>query len=200
MNLYPVLSDVPGHKEGGIEFCGLRMSQNQNGPIAVDAVLKTSGPFKRIIEIGTGSGGLSALFALYAIQQQVQFVTYDIKPCRNRVLTALGVDFRQKSCWDAKSEIAAQIQCRSRTLLFCDGGDKVREFNTFAPYLMPGDVIMAHDYAVTREDWNDHLRGSVWDWCEITFPDIQATCEACGFIPMQAYLCRLAAMCAWRRQ
>ncbi len=200
MKLRPVLNDVPGHEEGGIEFCGLRMSQNQNGPIAIDAVLKTSGPFARILEIGTGSGGLSALFALYALQQQAQFTTYDVKPCRNRVLAALGVDFRRTSCWDAGAEIAAFIQDGGRTLLFCDGGDKVREFNIFAQYLKPGDVIMAHDYAVTRDEWNEHLRENVWDWCEITFPDIQATCEACNLISMQTVLCGLAAMCAWRKQ
>ena len=199
MNLRPILDNVPGHEEGSIEFCGLRMSQNQNGPIAIDTVMKTAGPFRRIIEIGTGSGGLSILFALYAIHQQAQFVTYDIKPCRNRVLTALGVDFRQKSCWEAETEIATFIQSQGRTLLFCDGGNKIREFNVFAPHLKPGDVIMAHDYAVSRDEWNEHLRGSVWDWCEITFVDIRAACEKCDLVPVEAFICSLAAMCAWKK-
>ena len=34
---------------------------------------------------------------------------------------------------------------KGKILLYCDNGKKIDEFNTYAKYLKPGDVIMTHD-------------------------------------------------------
>ena len=35
-----------------------------------------------------------------------------------------------------------------QALIYCDNGNKVGEFSTYAPLLKHGDIIMAHDYGV----------------------------------------------------
>jgi hypothetical protein len=60
------------------------------------------------------------------------------------------------------------------TVLLCDGGDKRREFETFAPLLKPGDIIGAHDL---------HRGDQYWGWSEITEADVQDTCGRHGLVP-----------------
>ena len=45
------------------------------------------------------------------------------------------------------------------TFFFCDGGDKKREFNFYAPLLSSGSVIVAHDYGM--EVLPEHIQGTV---------------------------------------
>ena len=53
--------------------------------------------------------------------------------------------------------IKTNIQKEGKTLLFCDGGDKKCEFNTFSPFLKDGDFIMLHDYAHDKEFFNREI-------------------------------------------
>ena len=147
---------LEGAYAGGITFFGLPMQQNILAPLSLDNLIKTVCP-ARIIEIGTALGGLSVLFRLC----NAEFVTYDIEDVRfdKGLFDSLGIDFRLADCFEREKEIADLIQKEGTTLLFCDGGDKPKEFKTFARYLKPGDVICAHDYA--PED------PTFWRWEEI---------------------------------
>ena len=53
---------------------------------------------------------------------------------------------RRKDIFENADEIIVLIQKPGITVLFCDGGNKVREFKTFAPHLKKGDIIAVHDW------------------------------------------------------
>jgi len=63
------------------------------------------------------------------------------------------------------------------TLVLCDGGSKVNEFIILSKYLKSGDIIMAHDYVDTKENFLENYRDKIWNWREIGEEDIKETCE-----------------------
>lgn len=120
-----------------------------------------------IIEIGTGTGGFTNLLGIQAWNSGAFVHTFDIDPSPTNALSAiLPIIFYREDCFGAEQKIAELINSPGRTYLLCDGGDKPREFNTFAKYLKPGDIIAAHDYFTDVEHW--------W-WNEITNEDVAAT-------------------------
>ncbi len=126
-------------------------------------LLLNKGSFKRIIELGTWQGALSLYFALYSIEQNMDFYTYDNKdyyPSPLKKFINFDQYFQRLDIFSYEHMIAGLISKPERTLLFCDNGNKIREFNTFAPYLKSNDIIGVHD----------------WD-AEISLEDIKETCE-----------------------
>ena len=63
------------------------------------------------------------------------------------------------------------------TIVFCDGGDKVKEFNLLSDFIKVGDIIMAHDFAVDRNYFDQYIYKKVWNWLEITESDIKSACD-----------------------
>jgi hypothetical protein len=128
----------------------------------------------QIIEIGTASGGLSVFLKIAAIQMGgCDFRTYDIREkitCQE-LFNRLGIEFQKGDVFLMEGWIGGRIQSPGRTVLFCDGGDKAKELNTFSPYLKVGDIILSHDYWDTKEECKQN--NSVWKWCEHTLSDIQ---------------------------
>ena len=113
-------------------------------------------PFKQLIEFGTWKGGLSMYFLLYCLSENAKFTTYDtlklpayIDDNKKDILRhVLHFDkyFKNKDIFKEKKNIVNSIQSAGRTFLFCDGGDKQLEFNTFAPLLKQDDIIAVHDW------------------------------------------------------
>lgn len=132
-------------------------------------------PVDRIIEIGTAGGGLALYFR--ELNPTVPIDTYDIisLPVYAK-LNANGITTHCKNVFGpvTVAELHASIQAPGRALLFCDGGCKVNEFNTFAPSLKPGDVIMAHDYCADRAKYAAGMQ-AIWPWWEIKYDDIAHT-------------------------
>ena len=58
-----------------------------------------------------------------------------------------------------------------KTFIFCDGGNKIREFQMYAPLLRKNDRIAVHD-------WN----------LEIGMGNIQQTCKEYNLIPDEPYV------------
>lgn len=108
-----------------------------------------------IIELGTGSGASTLFFSLHA-----PIVTFDIADkCDialkdifryNSSAKILNIELHQKKDIFTKAvldyiyTLIAQVQDK-KIFLFCDNGDKPREFETFAPLLKAGDYIAVHD-------------------------------------------------------
>lgn len=128
-------------------------------------------PVDRIIEIGTAAGGLSMWFR---VATKLPVTTYDIHefPLYAK-LRELGVDTRKKDVFHPEhhAELSALIRAPGRVLLLCDGGYKIREFNTFSDDLKNGDYIMAHDYCEDRETYFSTMQ-PIWKWWEIGKADI----------------------------
>jgi predicted O-methyltransferase YrrM len=63
--------------------------------------------------------------------------------------------------------IVPYIQEEGITVVLCDGGNKITEFNIIAPHLKEGDIIMAHDYIDTNKNYLENYRDKIWNWREI---------------------------------
>ena len=169
----------------------VQMQQHPNTVPLLRAFLAKAKP-KRVLEIGTGRGGFTLLLAGMVGAGNVR--SYDKRDCVDSdVLDEIGVDRRIEDVFDHVSEIASYIKGRGRTVVFCDGGNKVYEVRKFAPLLKSGDYILAHDYAPDRHAFE----AMDWRWHEIKDADIEQTVEECGL----KYVGDLAdvAWGAWRR-
>jgi hypothetical protein len=170
---------------GESRFFGLRMQQNLRAPYALDGLfrqLESEGVrVRRIIELGTGSGGLSVLLALYCLDVGAEFVTYDAhaRALDNAAFVRLGIDLRVKDVRHAfvSAEIARAISSEGVTILVCDGGDKLADVNLFADHMKTGDLVLVHDYAASKEVFERDVRGQLWSWCEATDAGLRAPTE-----------------------
>ena len=134
--------------------------------------------FDNIVEIGTYNGGLTVFLHEYIKETKAptRLVSYDIrKPSHFDEATMGDIDIRIKDSFspEATKEIA-DIIATGKTLILCDGGNKIGEFNKFAPMLKSGDFIMAHDYASTREFFAQNIQDKFWSWHEIWDEQIQS--------------------------
>lgn len=156
--------------------------------MSVDGILtaqtnNVAGPFLNIlsefdiiIEIGTYTGA----FTLWLDRNRAsntKLVSYDINPSYLKIPNKL--DFRVKDCFqeDTKKEIKELIDS-GRTLLLCDGGNKHREFKTFASMLKVGDVVMLHDYCDSEEEYKEIAIKIGWPTKAESFYDEIKDCAA----------------------
>ena len=79
--------------------------------------------------------------------------------------------------------LAAEVAKPGRTVVLCDNGNKVLEFNLFATYLKPGDFIFTHDYAHSQAYFETHIQEKIWNWLEIEYKDIEAAVKQNGLYP-----------------
>lgn len=102
-----------------------------------------------IIEFGTGEGALTCYMGLWCSS----IFTFDISPNLLRDWTKdlgfrLGIAFFQGddgNVFDPKVRQLVQRHAGDKLFLFCDGGDKKREFETYRPLLKAGDAVAVHD-------------------------------------------------------
>lgn len=140
--------------------------------------------FDVIIEIGFLYGGMS-IWLNQNKKPDTELYCYDIE---NRVQSIPDkINFIIGDCFDdhVMDDIKSKIQI-GRALILCDGGNKIKEFKTFAQYLKPGDVIMAHDYAHTINDFVAIAIKQYWDGgAEIYHYDIMDAITENALIPFQ---------------
>jgi cephalosporin hydroxylase len=139
----------------------------------------------RILEIGTALGGFTMFLkiALEDLQNSnAKILTYDIH--RNSWYTDLednGIDVRVENVFNenyssVNQEVIDFIQESGTTVVLCDGGYKVGEFNILSKYLKNGDYILAHDYIDNVENFNENYKNKIWNWQEITDSHIEQAC------------------------
>lgn len=134
-----------------------------------------------IIEIGTSNGGFTSLLAGHDLSKNATIHTYDIndvKPFENtNIVVHRGDIFNE---FDSLKTLIADS---GRVFLFCDGGNKPKEFTLFATILKQGDLIFAHDYIVDRATFERDFQGSEWNWHETKYQDIRRAVEDNGLVP-----------------
>jgi hypothetical protein len=169
--------DVPDEARTGVsQYMGMSMMQNRYAVDAYQALFRHLSAERRtparVIELGTGMGALSALLKTYCAAVEAEFITYDRAEsvAANPRLLELGIHVRVKDIEHefVIREIARELQKDGLTILICDGPDKAAEVQLFSPYLKTGDLILAHDYAPSREFFDEHIKGKLWSWCEVT--------------------------------
>lgn len=173
---------------GYLVYKGLTAMQHDNFYSVFEKFLAEVRP-ERILEIGTAGGGLT--FALRDITKSLgiscDIRTYDISYRTDyETLKDYGIDSKVENIFDENytlhtdNEVIDYIQRLGTTLVLCDGGSKIAEFNQISNYLKFGDYIMAHDYSKSREYFESNINHKIWNWCEITEDDIREACVANG--------------------
>jgi cephalosporin hydroxylase len=146
----------------------------------------------RIVEIGTASGGLTLTLADLIEQMKLHCVirSYDI--ARHAGVTALlrnGVQLITVNLFDdtyrcfnqnATREVVSLIEFirqPGKTVVMCDGGNKVAEFNLLAGVIKDGDHIMAHDFAWSENVFKSEIENKIWNWHQISGDDVFAAID-----------------------
>lgn len=135
----------------------------------------------RILEIGTAQGGFTAFLKTCCnyLNLNTHIRSYDVvEPGWSfQSLRDMGVDVRVENIFnptftEVDSEVIEFIQGSGVTIVLCDGGWKIGEFNLLSKYIKSGDFILAHDYAETAEIFQQDIYKKIWNWKEITRNDI----------------------------
>lgn len=148
-----------------------------------DFLLKTKP--KRILEIGTALGGFTQFLKKVSDEKSldIDILSFDIvsKPWYDELIKS-GIDVRIEDIFFddynyVKKEIINFIKQDGITIVLCDGGYKIGEFNLLSDFIKSGDFIMAHDYCRTSEEFDTEIFGKIWNWHEISEKDIIEKCE-----------------------
>jgi hypothetical protein len=139
---------------------------------------------KRILEIGTALGGFTTFLSIICkdLNLLTNIRSYDIhRQSWANDLISIGIDIRTENIFtenflDISDEVKDYIAQEGITLVLCDGGYKIGEFNILSKYIKPKDIIMAHDYAPNSEYFNEHMKYKIWNWHEIKDEDIADAC------------------------
>jgi hypothetical protein len=140
---------------------------------------------KRILEIGTALGGFTTFLKLICddLNLDTNIRSYDIHkhPWYDNIVN-LGVDLRVENIFydgfsDMDQEVKNYVQQEGITIVLCDGGWKIGEFNLISNYIKSGDFIMAHDYSYDKETFDRDIYMKIWNWHEISESDIKDACE-----------------------
>ena len=135
--------------------------------------------FERVFEIGTALGGLTQFINDFSKENGIdtEILSIDVKT-PNQTLIDEGIQNLQMNALDIKniSKLGSFLKTDKKLLILCDGNSKPIEFNLYSKYIKVGDFIMAHDYAITYEYFEDNIKHKKWDWCQITEGDIVDIC------------------------
>jgi hypothetical protein len=103
---------------------------------------------RNIIELGYGRGGVTLLLGFYAFMHGGRVDSFDIlRQPAYTVKHVFPITFHRADVFAERTQktIISLITSPLRSLLYCDNGDKVEEFNTYGRHLKPGDIAVIHD-------------------------------------------------------
>jgi hypothetical protein len=133
----------------------------------------------RVFEIGTNQGGFTNL--LHNVFNDINIITIDIKDIvkvkNKKTYYIIGDCFKDEFFIDSIKEFSG------RKFIFCDGGNKEKEFNTFVKYLNTGDVIFLHDYIVDEDTFEKDFKGKIWNWHESRYLNIKDSVKRYNLTP-----------------
>jgi predicted O-methyltransferase YrrM len=139
---------------------------------------------KRIIELGTGHGALACYLAVFCKLHGIEFYTIDyyVKPGANvkAIFERLEVRYFDMPIFQNAGMIKSWIEKGGMTILLCDDGDKPKEYNLFAPSLKSGDIIMAHDWFESKQEFEETAGYRTAQFCEIELSDVIDTNKTQG--------------------
>jgi 23S rRNA U2552 (ribose-2'-O)-methylase RlmE/FtsJ len=146
---------------------------------------------QRILEIGTALGGFTAVLDLATkeLGLNTKIRSYDISDrswydeLRSNGVDVFVLNIFHNNYTSIDKDIIDFIQKDGVTLILCDGGYKIGEFNILSSYIKHNDIIMAHDYAPNREYFEEHMKNKIWNWHEIQDSDIIESCQKYGLVP-----------------
>ena len=152
------------HTFTGVSFGGVACAQMYTDFYIWEAVLNDNPQLNGIVEIGTFNGGFSLYLAAQAEAREMGFFrTYDvIKPERDIP------GFVKIDVFAEHQAVGEMLKRNDPLALFCDGGNKPRELQTFSRYVTGESVIAVHDWnnEILPEDVPEDLEMVYGDFCE----------------------------------
>lgn len=135
---------------------------------------------KRILEIGTSIGGFTNFLKIICNNSNLdcKILSYDVISYDwYKGMIDFGIDVRVENIFnndytEVDGFVKEFIKEPGTTIVFCDGGNKIKEFNLLSKYIKTGDYILAHDYAENNAIYIEKIKNKIWNWCEITEQDI----------------------------
>lgn len=143
--------DIRSPKE--LFFSGIRLQQAWTTLYLLEDILDNDHEIKRIIELGTGYGGLALFFGLHMFGRGM-VLTFDIDPKMPifwyGLTKNLPISFVQADIFCNCVDIpVSHFLMKHKALVFCDAGekkDRIPQIEKFAKFLKPDDLLLAHDY------------------------------------------------------
>lgn len=174
---------------GYTSYKGLMLQQHESYQETFRNFLSTTKP-KRILEIGTGAGGLTVFMrdTLNELGLNDTYIkSYDINTTQitDAFTDTTNLEILKDNLFSTDNQFTLEradliegfIKSEGLTIVMCDGGHKINEFKQISPMLKTGDIIMAHDYCENYELFEASFRNKIWNWCEIKDSDIQDVCS-----------------------
>jgi cephalosporin hydroxylase len=160
---------------------------------AFESLLKQVRP-SQILEIGTAGGGTIMCIREHLNSiglESTEIMSFEVReqkwyPKMREAGINVVIDniFSKSYRHLSKPDIAKNfIQKEGTTLVLCDGGSKINEFNLLSDFLKIGDIIMAHDYIDTRENFLQNYKDKIWNWREIGDEHINPPSQRNGLTP-----------------
>jgi hypothetical protein len=150
------------------------------------ALLQANISVDNVFEIGTNGGGFTRI--LREVFPKANILTIDIQDLGEKKLS--NVQYLIGDCFASTALISALKSVVGSKAIFCDGGNKPKEFTYFAEYLNKGDHILLHDYIKTKEEFREKYQFKIWNWHGACYEKIQHTCELHGLEPFAEHLLR----------
>lgn len=121
-------------------FAGTEIAQTWSALFVFERMFQEYKP-DIIIELGTYLGALTHFFSMFAMTYSYDNVNREIKKYPN-------VNYRIADVFQEEiiREIEKLIIDNNKVFLFCDDGNKPREFNIYSSLLKKGDLIFVHDW------------------------------------------------------
>ena len=149
---------------GVVSFAATPTAQYLCDVVLWEAVLNDNPQLVGIVELGTWQGGFSWFLHMQAQARGLSFTTYDVqKPDRDDI-----PGFVQTDIYRYANELGLEFGQLGPIALFCDGGNKPRELNTFPPFLAPQSVILVHDWGTEtlQSDVPEFVEELYGDFCD----------------------------------
>jgi len=126
--------------------------------------------FSRIIELGTHRGGFSLFLAdhfsgnvySFDLKRPDHYMKGVGRNLMGEVPENLKLSILDILSSEGQKQISDLIKEEGRSLVLCDGGNKMKELDLFSPHLKDQDVIMLHDYEHSKESLSEIRQRSEW--------------------------------------
>lgn len=156
-------------------FFGLEMQQIPSALLKINRLLNHIN-FQRVIEIGTGKGGLSLLLSIWADLRKKEFYSFDVL---NFLQYPYKINFFQGDILDNKdniNKIKTLITAPGRTMVLCDAHKSI-EYNIYASSLKSGDFILTHDFSPNLNIFETEVKNKLWNHFENCYEKIKEETE-----------------------
>ncbi|MHC4397441.1 MAG: hypothetical protein ACYS1A_17510 [Planctomycetota bacterium] len=157
----------------GLSFIGSKMGHNFYLHYLIDVIFSRFRDLRGILELGTGHGALTLVLGLWAQKRTIPIMSIDKadRHQQGKLFQLLKIRWLKANHFESNTMdiIELFMELNAPTLLVCDGGDKIAEFNTFVPLLQKESIIIAHDWNV--EIQMSDINTTVVKYCEVFIPN-----------------------------